>query len=75
MSRVEMITGTDEVYSSLPPLSALAPSDLKPPTILEDNDSPQQTGERIIRTIMLTGFVATLMLEAYLIWQIVKLWS
>jgi len=37
-------------------------------------DQPLSTSERLIRIVLMAGFVAVLAIEAWLLWQVVQYW-
>ncbi|HKZ54555.1 MAG TPA: hypothetical protein VJ123_03670 [Anaerolineales bacterium] len=38
-------------------------------------EPPLSAGERLIRALLLVGFVAVLTIEAWLLWQVWRLWT
>lgn len=48
---------------------------LKPGLAGDGLERPLNTGERVIRLILLIGFVVVLAIEAWLLWQVWRFWA
>jgi hypothetical protein len=42
---------------------------------VETHEAPLTSGERAVRWFMVVGFVSILILEAWLLWQVWRLWA